>query len=295
MAGYLGNFLSHPGQAVVLLAVAALWLGLSAIGGPLAGRHRFPETDFMSGWAGACILFVLAGVFTPVPFTPLAIALAIAAVAAAAGNWRRDGTLLPPGALRVAVLVAPLLLLVSGMAVSQWDEFSHWLASGGFLLQADRFPDAAHPQTGASFPAYPYGWPLLAYFAGRLTGHLVEAAGPLLNVLLLLGFGLLVLRLIGRAVDDDGIPARPGWALCGLGAMAVTLANPTFVQKVVLTNYADTPSAVSLGFATVLAWFMIEEQAEGRLATARRLACRRDWRWSCWSASSSPPWCWSSC
>lgn len=272
MAAYLGNFVSRPGQIVALAAVAVVWLGLSAIGGVLAGRERFREADFLCGWAGVCILFILSGVFTPLRFTPLAIATGLAAIAAAAIAWRREGSLLPAGALRMVILVLPLLLLVSGMTASQWDEFSHWLASGNFLLHADHFPNAAHPQTGAVYPAYPYGWPLIAYFVGRIAGHLVEAAGPLVNVLLLLSFGLLVIRLIGHALGNDALPARPGWALCGLGAMAVTLANPTFVQKVVLTNYADTSCAVSLGFATVLAWFMLEAQAEGRLAEARRLA-----------------------
>jgi len=82
----------------------------------------------------------------------------------------------------MVVLGAPMLLLVSAMMASQWDEFSHWLPSARYLYVTDGFPDGRDPVTGASFPAYPYGWPLATYFASRLSGRFVEIAGALTNV-----------------------------------------------------------------------------------------------------------------
>jgi len=156
----------------------------------------------------------------------------------------------------MVVLGAPMLLLVSAMMASQWDEFSHWLPSARYLYVTDGFPDGRDPVTGASFPAYPYGWPLATYFASRLSGRFVEIAGALTNVLILLTFGLVVIRLVRFGLGrDDASPS--GWALCAVGGLAVTLLNPTFVQKVVLTSYADVATAAAVGIGGVLGWRLL--------------------------------------
>src|SRR5262249_24035967 len=56
------------------------------------------------------------------------------------------------------------------------------------------------------------------------------------------------------------------------GLMAVTVLNPTFVQKVFLTSYADLATATSLGFAAVLGWTALNYLAAERPALARRRA-----------------------
>ncbi len=274
MGEYLGNFIEHPGQMVALAGVAVVWAGLAAVGGVLGGRDGLREVDPLYGWGLAAALFTLAGVFTAVPFMWLAGALAVLAVAAAIRVVRRDGRLVPASALRMVVLTAPLILAASAMVGSQWDEFSQWLPSTRFLLQADRFPGADMPATGASFPAYPYGWPLLGYLAGRVGGQLIECAGPLFNILLLLTFGLVTIRVIRRGLADgaDADAGSPGWGLCALGALAATLFNPTFVPKIALTAYADTATTVATGIAAVLGWLMLEVLGEGRDGAARRLA-----------------------
>jgi len=57
-----------------------------------------------------------------------------------------------------------------------------------------------------------------------------------------------------------------------LGGLAVTVVNPTFAQKVVLTAYADTATAVCVGFGGVLGWRMLDAMARGAAKDARRLA-----------------------
>ncbi|MBL6946632.1 MAG: hypothetical protein ISR47_08335 [Rhodospirillales bacterium] len=272
MAGYSEYFISHMGQVSSLVSVGTVWFALSFVGGMISGRERFREGDFIFGWAAVCLLFTIGGVFTGLSFSVIAITCAGLAIVGCGVVWRRDGLPVSLAWGRILVLAAPLLLLVSGMVASQWDEFSHWLASARFLLATDGFPDAANPNTGGSFPAYPYAWPLISYLTGRIAGGLIENTGPLVNVLLLLSFGLLVMRVIAVGLGKTWNHERLGWSLCALAGLTATAFNPTFVQKVILTAYADTPSAVALGFATVLSWFMLEALAQGEDKSARRFS-----------------------
>jgi hypothetical protein len=274
VTNYAANFLGGAGQLAALAAVLAVWLALAALGAAVAGRQRAGEAAPICGWALAAFAFTAAGVLTPVPFRFIAVGVGAAAVAAGAYAWRRDRALLAPGALKVAALAAPLLAIASALSPSQWDEFSHWLPSQRFLLEHDGFPDRAHAKTGASFPAYPYAWPLLGYLAGRVAGRLVDNAGAVFNVLLLLSFALLLARLValaaGRAEAKDGRPWAPGWGLSALGVLGAAVASAS--QKVALTAYADTATGVALGFAAALGWLALEAEAGGRPPEARSLA-----------------------
>ena len=271
MAEIFDNFIGGRDQIVTLVIVAVVWLGLSVLGAAIGGRERERYADPIFGWAVAALVFTLAGVFVALPFTFLAIGLALAAAGSAVFIYRRDGSIYPASALKMGLLAIPLILLSSAMVASQWDEFSHWLPSSRFLFESDAFPTAANPETGASFPAYPYGWPLMNYLSSRLAGRFVENTGGMFNVLLLLTFGLLIAKIIRRGLGDVAGRA-PGWALIALGGLAVTLLNPTFVQKLVLTAYSDGPTAATVGFAGVLGWFMLDALAAGEKSRARRLA-----------------------
>lgn len=266
-----------PQQLLVIAAVAVLWLALAALGAAAGGTRRPAEVDAVAGWGLAVVLFTLGGVFTELSFTVLAVAAGTAAVAAAAWRWRREGGIATGGELRIAVLALPLILLTSAMGASQWDEFTNWLPNARFLLLTDGFPDAGRPHTGGAFSAYPYALPLVTYLTSRpLGGALLEPAAPLFNVLLHLAFGLLVVRVVRHGLADAGGTAvatgTPSWVLCALGALAAVPFNPTFVQKIVLTNYADSASAVSMGVAGVIGWLALNALAGGERAAARRLA-----------------------
>jgi hypothetical protein len=272
MTNYLENFFSRPEQFVAIACVAVLWLAFSAIGRVAGGRGRIAELDHLVGWAVVASAFTVFGVFAPVHFTTLALAAAVAALLALIWSWRRgDGAIdVPAGWPRIVVLGLPLLLLVSGMRGSQWDDFGHWLLVPRYLFETDGFPSAANPYTKAGLAAYPFGWHYITYLSSRLAGYLVESAGPLFNVLLCYGFGFLVVRLIrlGAGRDPD---AAVSWRWAALAILATTLINPTFAQKVVLTAYAETSVAVVTGSAVVLAWLMTEALVDGDDVRAWRL------------------------
>ena len=260
-------------QAVTLIAAAVLWCGLAALGGAACGPRRLMEADALYGWGVVSLAFTAWGVLSSAPFSLLVWGVFALAVAAAAHVMRRDGRLFPAGALKSACLALPLLLIASAMAASQWDEFSHWLPTPRFLLQTDRLPARDNPVTGsAMLAAYPYGWPLLGYLAGRIAGQFVEGAGRLLNVLLLISFGLAAVRLALTAADKEEDKGRRGWGLAALAVLAGTLLNPTFAQKVALTAYADVAAAAAAGFGGVLGWLLLGDLVAGDGAGARRRA-----------------------
>ena len=112
---------------------------------------------------------------------------------------------------------------------------------------------------------------------------MVENAGALFNLLLLLGFGAMIARLIRAVVVSDegsagltiahGSRAAPmGWGWCALGTLAVTVLNPTFVTKIVFSAYSDAGTAVLMGAATILGWLMLDALAGNDNARARALA-----------------------
>lgn len=268
MNGYLGNFFEHAGQITSFAVALAVWLGFGALGAVVGGRGRMPEATPLYGWALASFAFTAVGAFTSLPFTWVAVALAGLAVIEAVVVYRSGDRILPAGSLRIAILALPLLLLVSAMVGSQWDEFADWLMSPRQVLALDRFPDNANKHLGGSLAAYPYGWHIVTYLASRLAGRLVENAGALVNVFLLLSFALAVARLIGEAQGNDPA-AKPGWgllAVCGLLMIA------PISQKVSLTSYADVATAVSVGFGVIIGWRMLDALARGAGPDARHLA-----------------------
>ena len=272
MDGFFGNFIEHGGQIVSLATVAIVWLAFSALGALACGPQRFREATPLCGWAVVSVIFTLGGVFTAVSFTYLAVGTAGLAVLGAIITFRRGDRIFPRGFFKIVALTLPLLVLVSAMVGSQWDEFSQWLISPRQILELDAFPDRTNKHLGGTHPDYPFGWQLITYLTSRLAGRLVENSGSLVNVLLLLSFGLVVVRLIREALDSSDDASDPNWGLYAIAALSVTLLNPTFAQKVVLTSYADTATAVCVGFGAVLGWRMLDTLARGNLREAHRLA-----------------------
>ena len=258
MSHYLSYFIDGKDQLLTLIAVLLLWLGLAGIGAMITGGRREYEATPLYGWAVAAVLFTFAGVLGSIPFTYVAWLLASIALPATVIAYRRHGDLLAAGSFKVFILGLPLILITTAMVASQWDEFSHWLPAPHFLLQYDAFPSREYPVTGSQMlPAYPYNWPLLTYLTSRFAGQIVEGTGRLLNVLMIMTFGLVAIKL---ALEGAGrkMPEKPGWTLCALAFMGGTLLNPTFVQKIVLTSYADTPTAVLVAFSLYASWRLLE-------------------------------------
>ena len=117
----------------------------------------------------------------------LIVIAGLAALAALIFVHQKENTILPPGMGRMLILGLPLLILVSGMKGSQWDEFTDWLLIPRYLLEVDGFPNRESPFSKAAFTGYPYSWHFITYLASRVAGRLLESAGALSNVLLLFG------------------------------------------------------------------------------------------------------------
>ena len=189
MDSYLSYFFGGPYQILSIVSTFTVWFGLSLIGSAVAGRPAMPVATPFFGWAVITLLFTLGGVLTALSFTKISIFIGILVLGSFVYLLRTQQSILDSRFIKLVVITTPLWILISGMMASQWDEFSHWLPSTRFLLDHDGFPDSVHSVTGASFPAYPYGWPILMYLASRLVGEFVENSGALLNLLALLTFG----------------------------------------------------------------------------------------------------------
>ncbi len=272
MTGYISNFIEHSGQFSALASVLTLWLGLTALGAFIGGPKRLIEATPLYGWAILSIVFMLGGVFTSISFSAMSVGLAVAAIPAGIFAYRRDGALFAPGTNRIIILAIPLLVLVSAMVGSQWDEFSHWLITPRLLLEMDTFPTNADIERGSNLLAYPYGWTFINYAASRIAGRLVENAGALSNVLLLMAFAMLVVRLIGEGLGPEHEKKIPSWTLCAIGGLLAIPFNPTFAQKVALTAYADTSTAVALAFAGYLGWKMLDALSRQETKEAVRIS-----------------------
>ena len=272
MSTYIQYFFGHSEQVVPVVAVAILWLGFASLGGAVSGAVRMRALDPLVGWAWVGFVFTVAGVLLAIPFTHLAIVTAMIAAGAGLWVWRRDGGVVSGVFLRMLVLTIPLLLLVSAMRASQWDEFSDWIFIPRYMLETDAFPSKDNTYPNATFTGYPYSWHFVTYLASRIAGGLLENAGALANVLLLLMFGLVVIQLIARGAQRPELMERPGWLAASLGAAAVLLTNPTFSQKIVLTSYAETATAVATGAGVVLGWLICEALVDNERRAARRYA-----------------------
>ena len=187
MSNYIGFFIEDIGQLTALMAVCLIWFGFTVIGAAIGSRERLQETDHLVGWALVSFAFTLGGVFLKLPFTAIAVIAALMSISALIVIWHRAGRILPQGIGRMLFLGLPLLIMVSAMKGSQWDEFTDWLVIPRYLLEIDGFPNRESPFSKAAFTGYPYSWHFITYLTSRVAGRLLESAGALSNVLLLFG------------------------------------------------------------------------------------------------------------
>jgi len=272
MTGYLGNFIGHSGQIIALASVAVMWLGLTALGAYVGGPKRLQAAAPFFGWAIVSAIFTLGGVFSAISFTAIGLALAALVIPAGFLAYRRDGYLVPGGTNKVIILALPLLVLVSGMVGSQWDEFSNWLTTPKLLLEIHSFPTQENAHRGGNLIANPFGWHYINYMASSIGGQFLENAGALTNVLILLTFSFVSIRLIRTGMGQEHVNSNPSWKLCAVGILSTTLLNTTFAQKVVLTAYVDVSTAALTGLVAVIGWYMLGALSDGRRKESLQLA-----------------------
>ncbi len=272
MTGYIGNFVNDSEQIIALASVAVMWLGLTALGAYAGGPKRFETTAPFLGWAFASTVFTLGGVFTTVSFTTIGLILAALAVLSGFLAYRRDGYLIPAGTYKIIILALPILVLVSGMAGSQWDEFSNWLTTPKLLIEIHTFPTEENAHRGGNLIANPFGWHYINYMASSIGGRFLESAGALTNVIILLTFSFASIRLIRTGMGQEYYNIDPSWKLCAIGVLSTTLLNTTFAQKVALTAYVDVSTAAVTGLTAVIGWHMLGALRDGRHKESLQLA-----------------------
>ncbi len=271
VANYLLNFFQHWGQIDSLLASAAIWIGFFGIGYFFLGQNKHYEFAPFYGWAIINFVFTVLGIYTSISFYLIAVCIGSVCVFALLVIFMRQNRMFPLGTTRMLLLFAPLLLLVSAMIGSQWDEFSDWLITPRLLLETNALPSSYNVSRSGSLAAYPYGWHYISYLASLLAGRFLENASALVNVFMLLTFSFLSIRLIKAGLKRDGDTSMPGWGLCAIAGLTTTLLNTTFVQKVALTSYADVATAVLAGLGSVMGWYMLGSLAEkNRASTLQR-------------------------
>ena len=272
MNRYFENFIQHSGQIDSFLAATTVWIAFAAIGSLFLGRDKIIEAVPLYGWAVVSFALTALGVLKFIPFSTLGAAAGLAAVASGVIAYRRQQPILPTGTLRMVLMAAPLLLLVSAMVGSQWDEFSDWLMTPRQLLNTDAFPNADTVHLSGVLAAYPFGWHYVTFLSSLLAGRLVENAGAITNLFILLTFGLLAVRLIRTGLGRGDYASPPGWQLVALGGLLATLLNTTFAQKVALTSYADIATAAAAAMGAVIGWYMLDALAKKKRDEVRHLA-----------------------
>lgn len=254
------------GLGSVLIVIACF----AAIGAVVGGRHRYTRADIFIGWGLVTGAFTVVGVVILAPFSWLVYVFWLMAPLCAFLVWRREWeTNIDVAGLgvlwRILVLGLPLLILVSAMKASQWDEFSQWLPNANYLFHFNGFPRSELSPTSSAFPAYPYAGPMMTYLVSRLSGFFTENAGGMANTLMLLCFAPIYLDTVGRGLGrKDGWGRQ--WGIAAFGILGVTALSTVFVQKLVFTAYADTPTAIVLAVLGVLVWKILEDLAEQRPA-----------------------------
>ncbi|MBT3305949.1 MAG: hypothetical protein HN377_05635 [Alphaproteobacteria bacterium] len=263
-------FQPSSSQLLSLVSVLVLVFSFGCYGALVGGRGRFAAVDIFVGWGLVTGAITIIGVVSRVPFTWLFYGVLALGAASAIAVWRRDRVDGPaPGAFdlmwRIGVLSIPLLVLVACMKASQWDEFSQWLPNALYLFRYDGFPSSELPISPSTFPAYPHGGALTTYLISRLSGFFVENAGGLANTIMLLCFAPVYLSVLVRGLEPESGWNRK-WGYAALGVLGVTALSTVFVQKLIFTAYADTPTAILLGVIGVLVWMILDDLAKGKPA-----------------------------
>ena len=277
-------FMADIVQLTGLLAVLAVLAGFAVIGAAITGSSRFAPADIFVGWGLVCTVFIVGGVFGGIGFTWLAAGLIVALVPAAVFVKKNLNCGAPyPSAVdrlwKILLLSLPLLLLVSAMKASQWDEFAHWLPNAQYIFRHDGFPGGDMPPILSAHPAYPYGLPMVTYLASKLGGNFIENAAAMANVALLVILAPVYISVIRHGLGQSPAWSRR-WSVAALGILGVTAFSTTFVQKLIFTAYGDATTSVVLAVAGVLGWKILEtltDETDAACSRARSLAWQFAW------------------
>ncbi|PPR10644.1 MAG: hypothetical protein CFH41_01633 [Alphaproteobacteria bacterium MarineAlpha11_Bin1] len=250
-------FSPEPTQIAGLGAVLLVCAGLFFVGKLVRRQKEMPEINLVAGWSATILLFIIAGGFLQIDLRIVAAGLMLVAILSCGVALRRNGLNGSTDIFRSLVLTLPLLWLVSAMMISQWDEFTHWMPNARYLVSHHTLPGAGNPDPTSNLPGYPHALAFIVYLASSFTGELAENVSALFSIILMAFFAVTLGRIVSDSINGGQSDRKIGWTYCAIGALALTLFNPTFVPKIVFTAYADTPTMVLVGILTFLMWMIL--------------------------------------
>ena len=180
--------------------------------------------------------------------------------------------------LVLVTLVGPIGLLVAATPATAYDEFAQWLPNTRYLVEHGHYWIWPEWLGASSKPGYPNGSVTVALLASQLIGPEVEAPFKVFVVLILGGFGAVLASLAVAACPPEFV--RPGKGrLVAVGFLAfgclISFVDPFVDPRISLTALADTPTAVIIAMAGLVATFGI--------GAARRGAYEAATGWFAWT------------
>jgi hypothetical protein len=147
------------------------------------------------------------------------------------------------------ILVSPIFVSAAGHDPAMWDDFWNWLPSAAYEYRHNSLPWPDLPASLSIFPGYPQGMPLMISAASFVGGRFLEAAGPIINALLLAGSSALFAEALAAALVRGGRlqAAEMPPILVAVAVAITTLLNPGLDGGVVLSSYADCGTMVAVG------------------------------------------------
>jgi hypothetical protein len=210
------------------------------------GRWGWPGADMLVGFGLLAGALTVLAVTTRIPLSWLMTGLAILSVIALLMRRQFPGGRSTWIAL---ALVSPILVSAAGHDPAMWDDFWNWLPSAAYEYRYNSLPWPDLPHSFSIFPGYPQAMPLMISAASFAGGRFLEAAGPVINALLLAGSSATFAEALAVVLVRHGRLQALEMPL-GLIASAVaitTLFNPGLDGGVVLSSYADCGTMVAVG------------------------------------------------
>ncbi len=258
---------------LALFCALVPFAGCVAAGAAVAPGRLWPGTDMFVGFGAFSIALTVLAVTTRIPLSWLMAGLTV--LSAITVLVRRK----VPGGYSTWIalaLVSPILVMAAGHVPAMWDDFWNWQPSAIYEFQHNSLPWRDLPRPFSIFPGYPQGIPLMAAATSLVAGRYLEAAGPLVNVLLLVGSSAFLAEALAATLVRQGrLQASEMPVALVAGAVVVTiLLNPGLDGAVVLSTYADVGTMVALGALGLLAVEILARLSSGEGENAEALAWR---------------------
>lgn len=257
LLNHLNFFIGDKTQLLTIALGLICWVLLAAIGNFFFRTNQNLEILPVIGWSIVSAVFTVFGVFTQIHFSIISLYIFFFSIGIIIYLYLNQCKFIPRNYWKIIILLMPLLLLAGAMEASQWDEFSHWLPAKEFLIDVGGFPSIKNPVTGTPlYNAYPFAWPILTMLPSLIANKSLEMSAGIFNLLMLSLIGALSIKIFLK-ISKRNLVKKNMW---GIGAMSILLGtafNPTFIQKIVLTNYADIATAVCTAISVYLGWELL--------------------------------------